>query len=147
MNKPTVLILCTGNSCRSHMAEGFLRAEAGDLFTVHSAGSRPKGEVHPKAVAVMAEAGIDLSAHTSKPLEPFLQEKIDTVITVCDNAAEACPVFPGELNRYHWSFVDPDKATGSEEEVMAVFRGVRDEIARTFGAYAAGYREALAQKS
>ncbi len=138
-----VLILCTGNSCRSHMAEGFLRENAADLFTVYSAGSKPKGSVHPKAVEVMHEVGIDLSGHTSKPLEPFLSQNIDTVITVCDNANEACPVFPGQINRYHWSFNDPDKVTGTDEEVIAAFRRIRDEIRMVFNAYICGYREAL----
>jgi len=141
MNKPSVLILCTGNSCRSHLAEGILRHVAGDLFDVHSAGSRPAGYVHPKAIAVMKEIGIDISGHTSKHMNEFLDRKIDTVITVCGNADQACPMFPGQVNRYHWGFDDPAHATGTEEEVLAVFRRVRDQIRLVFGAYAAGYRE------
>lgn len=141
--KPTVLILCTGNSCRSHLAEGFLRAAAGDLLHVASAGSRPAGYVHPLAIAVMHEVGIDLAGHTSKHLDTFLAGEVETVITVCGNADQACPVFPGQVNRHHWPFDDPAHATGTEEEKRAVFRRVRDEIRRTFQAYADGRRDAL----
>lgn len=141
MNKPSVLILCTGNSCRSHLAEGILRHVAGDLFDVDSAGSKPAGYVHPKAIAVMKEIGIDISSHTSKHMNEFLDRKIDTVITVCGKADQACPMFPGQVNRYHWGFDDPAHATGSEEETLAVFRRVREQIRLVFGAYAAGYRE------
>lgn len=142
MEKPLVLILCTGNSCRSHLAEGILRAAAGDLFEVASAGSKPAGYVHPKAIAVIKELGIDLSAHTSKHMNDFLDRKVTTVVTVCGNADQACPMYPGQLNRYHWGFDDPAHATGSEEEVLAVFRRARDQIKLVFEAYAAGYREA-----
>ncbi|MBU3666474.1 MAG: arsenate reductase ArsC [Chthoniobacterales bacterium] len=141
MNKPRVLILCTGNSCRSHMAEGILRDAAGDFLEVHSAGSRPAGFVHPKAVAVMAEIGIDISTHTSKHMDEFLDRDIGTVITVCGNADQACPVFPGQVNRHHWPFADPAHAVGSEEDVMLEFRRVRDEIAAVFRAYADGRRD------
>ena len=141
MTKPPVLILCTGNSCRSHLAEGILRHAAGDLFEVHSAGSRPAGYVHPKAIQVMKEIGIDISQHTSKHLNEFLGKKIDTVITVCGNADQACPMFPGQVNRYHWGFDDPAHATGTEEEILAIFRRVRDQIKLVFEAYAAGYCE------
>jgi len=140
--KPRVLILCTGNSCRSHMAEGILRAVAGDILEVHSAGSNPAGYVHPKAVAVLSEIGIDISAHASKHMNEFLDRDIETVITVCGNADQACPVFPGQVNRHHWPFDDPAHATGSDEEVTEMFRRVRDEIRRVFGAYAAGRRDA-----
>jgi arsenate reductase len=143
MEKPLVLILCTGNSCRSHLAEGLLRAAAGDLFTVASAGSRPAGYVHPHAIAVMRELGLDISAHTSKHMNEFLTQKVTTVITVCGNADQACPMFPGQVNRYHWGFDDPAHAQGTEEEVLAVFRRVRDQIRLVFEAYAAGTREAL----
>lgn len=139
--RPTVLILCTGNSCRSHLAEGILRAAAGDLLEVQSAGSKPAGYVHPKAVQVMREIGIDISAHHSKHLGEFLNQDIETVITVCGNADQACPMFPGQVNRHHWGFDDPAQATGTEEVVLAVFRRVRDEIRRTFEAYAAGRRD------
>ena len=110
--KPTVLILCTGNSCRSHLAEGILRAAAGDLLDVQSAGSKPAGYVHPLAIRVMKEIGIDISGHRSKHLNEFLQKPIETVITVCGNADQACPMFPGQVNRYHWGFDDPAKADG-----------------------------------
>jgi len=141
MTKPAVLILCTGNSCRSHLAEGILRHLAGDLFDVYSAGSNPAGYVHPKAIAVMKEIGIDISGHTSKHMSQFLNQKIDTVITVCGKADQACPMFPGQVNRYHWGFDDPAHAQGTEEEILSVFRHVRDQIKLVFGAYAAGYRE------
>ena len=141
MTKPTVLILCTGNSCRSHMAEGILRAAAGDLFDVCSAGSKPAGYVHPGATGVMREIGIDISGHTSKHMSEFLSRKIDTVITVCGNADQVCPTFPGQVNRYHWGFDDPAHATGTEEKIVAEFRRVRDQIKLVFEAYAAGYRE------
>ena len=141
MPKPAVLILCTGNSCRSHLAEGILRAAAGDLVEVHSAGSKPAGYVHPKAIAVMQEIGLDISAHTSKHMKEFLDRQITTVITVCGNADQACPIYPGQLNRHHWRFDDPAHATGTEEQILAEFRRVRDEIRKVFGAYAAGLRE------
>jgi arsenate reductase len=141
MTKPTVLILCTGNSCRSHLAEGVLRHAAGDLLEVVSAGSRPAGYVHPLAIEVMREIGVDLSGHTSKHLQEFTTRQIETVITVCGNADQACPVFPGQVNRHHWPFDDPAHATGSEDEKKLVFRRVRDEIRAVFGAYAAGRRD------
>lgn len=143
MSKPTVLILCTGNSCRSHMAEGVLRAAAGDLFEVQSAGSNPVGYVHPKAVEAMHEIGIDISAHRSKHMNDFLKRDIQAVITVCGNADQACPTFPGNGRRYHWGFDDPAKAQGSEQEIDATFRSVRDQIRLVFEAYAAGYRDAM----
>jgi arsenate reductase (thioredoxin) len=138
--KPQVLILCTGNSCRSHLAEGILRAAVGDLVDVHSAGSKPAGHVHPKAIQVMQEIGIDISGHRSKHMNDFLSRDIDTVITVCGNADQACPMFPGQVHRYHWGFDDPAHATGTEEEILAVFRRVRDQIKLVFEAYAAGLR-------
>ena len=139
--KPTVLILCTGNSCRSHLAEGILRAAAGDLIEVRSAGSNPAGFVHPLAVQVMKEIGIDISSHRSKHLNEFLRQEVQTVITVCGNADQACPIFPGQVNRYHWGFDDPAKAQGTDEEKLAVFRRVRDEIRKVFEAYASGGRD------
>jgi arsenate reductase len=139
---PTVLILCTGNSCRSHMAEGILRAAAGDLLDVQSAGSKPAGYVHPLAIKALAEIGIDISAHHSKHMDEFLSQDVETVITVCGNADQACPMFPGQLNRHHWGFDDPAHATGTEDEQMAIFRRVRDEIRKVFEAYAAGRRDA-----
>jgi len=139
--KPTVLILCTGNSCRSHMAEGILQAAAGDLLEVRSAGSKPAGYVHPIAIQVMREIGIDISGHTSKHLNEFLDRKVDTVITVCGNADQACPMFPGQVNRHHWGFDDPAHAVGTEDEVLAEFRRIRDQIKLVFEAYAAGLKE------
>lgn len=139
--KPTILILCTGNSCRSHLAEGLLRRALNDDFIVASAGSNPAGYVHPLAIKAMAEIGIDISAHRSKHLNEFLDQNVETVITVCGNADQACPMFPGQMNRHHWGFDDPAHATGSEDEQMQVFRRVRDEIARVFEAYAAGRRD------
>ncbi|HEX7860325.1 MAG TPA: arsenate reductase ArsC [Verrucomicrobiae bacterium] len=139
--KPTVLILCTGNSCRSHLAEGILRAAAGDILDVQSAGSKPAGYVHPLAIKVMAEIGIDISQHRSKHLSEFLEKPVETVITVCGNADQACPIFPGQVNRHHWGFFDPAKAEGTEDQVLAVFREVRDQIRRTFEAYGAGRKD------
>ena len=140
---PLILILCTGNSCRSHMAEGILRAAVGDKLRVASAGSKPAGYVHPLAIRALAEIGIDISSHHSKHLNEFLAQDVETVITVCGNADQVCPMFPGQMNRHHWGFDDPAHATGSEEEQLAVFRRVRDEIARVFRAYAAGRLDAL----
>ncbi len=139
--KPTVLILCTGNSCRSHLAEGILRAAAGELLTVESAGSKPAGYVHPLAIQVMKEIGIDIAGHRSKHMNDFLNQPVETVITVCGNADQACPLFPGQVNRHHWGFDDPAHATGTEEEKLVVFRRVRDEISRVFTAYAEGRRD------
>ncbi len=142
--KPTVLILCTGNSCRSHMAEGILRASAGDILDVRSAGSKPAGYVHPLSIKALKEIGIDISQHHSKHMDGFLNQPVETVITVCGNADQACPIFPGQLNRHHWGFDDPAHAPGDEEAQMQVFRRVRDEIKRVFDAYAAGRRDQLA---
>ncbi len=144
--KTSVLILCTGNSCRSHLAEGVLRACAGDLFDVHSAGSKPAGFVHPKAIQVMREIGIDISSHASKNMTEFLGKKVDIVITVCGNADQACPMFPGQVGRHHYGFDDPAHATGTDEEILAAFRRVRDEIRRLFEAYADGRRDTLKAK-
>lgn len=141
MSKPNVLILCTGNSCRSHMAEGILRQAAGDLLVVHSAGAKPVGYVHPLAIEVMREIGIDISGHTSKHLDAFLEAHINTVITVCDHANEACPVFPGAVNRHHWTFEDPPKAVRPGESEIEAFRRIRDQIRLVFEAYAAGVRD------
>jgi arsenate reductase len=127
MNKKRVLILCTGNSARSQMAEGLLRHMAGDRFDVVSAGTIASF-VRPQAIEAMAEVGLDITGHRSKSLQEFLSEPFDYVITVCDNAKQTCPVFPGNATRIHWSFDDPAKAEGSDEEVLDVFRRVRDEI-------------------
>lgn len=142
MTPSAILILCTGNSCRSHLAEGILRVALNDDFRVASAGSKPTGYVHPLAIRAMAEIGIDISGHHSKHLDEFLTDDVKTVITVCGNADQVCPMFPGQMNRHHWGFDDPAHATGSEDEQMVVFRRVRDEIARVFQAYAAGLLDA-----
>ncbi len=137
-----ILILCTGNSCRSHMAEGVLRAALDERFEVFSAGAKPAGYVHPQAIEAMDEIGIDISSHTSKHLDQFLDAGIQTVITVCGNANDACPVFPGKVNRHHWGFEDPPHAQREGETSIDAFRRVRDEIRLVFGAYAAGLLEA-----
>ena len=144
---PLVLVLCTGNSCRSHLAEGMLRAVSKGRFRVASAGSKPAGYVHPLAIQVMKEIGIDISAHYSKHLSEFLNQQVETVITVCGNADEACPMFPGQVNRHHWGFDDPAHATGTDQEKLSVFRRVRDEIRRVFEAYAAGRLDAEGKPS
>lgn len=123
------------------MAEGILRQAAGDLLDVRSAGSKPAGYVHPLAIRALAEIGIDISAHHSKHMDEFLQQEVETVITVCGNADQACPMFPDQLNRHHWGFDDPAHAEGGEEEQLIVFRRVRDEIKRVFQAYADGRRD------
>jgi len=133
--KPLILILCTGNSCRSHMAEGILREVAGDVLNVQSAGSDPAGFVHPLAILTLAEIGIDISSHTSKHMNEFLSDNVETVITVCDNANQVCPAFPGQVNRHHWPFPDPAKAEGAEAEIRKVFENVRDDIRRVFTDY------------
>jgi arsenate reductase len=137
-DSPLILVLCTGNSCRSHLAEGLLRAASQGRFRVASAGSKPAGYVHPLAIAVMQEVGIDISGHHSKHLNEFLGQPVETVITVCGNADQVCPIFPGQVNRHHWGFDDPAHATGTDAEKLVVFRRVRDEIRRVFEAYAAG---------
>jgi arsenate reductase len=120
------------------MAEGILKEALGDSFQVASAGSQPAGFVHPLAIEALSEIGIDISHHASKHVTEFLDKRVETVITVCGNADQACPVFPGRVNRHHFPFDDPAHAEGSEEEKRGVFRRVRDEIRAVFGAYAAG---------
>jgi len=122
-----VLVLCTHNSSRSQMAEGLLRHLAGDRMEVFSAGSEPS-RVYPFAIEAMRQRGIDITGHTSRSLTEFLAQPFDVVMTVCDSAAEACPVFPGRAERLHWSFPDPSAAQGSDEEKLAVFVRVRDDI-------------------
>ncbi|HHJ52942.1 MAG TPA: arsenate reductase ArsC [Caldithrix abyssi] len=130
-----ILVLCTGNSCRSQMAEGFLKSFDPKL-EVYSAGTAPSERVHPKAVQVMAEEGIDISKGYPKLVDDFIDQAFDYVITVCDSAKETCPVFTGKVkHRLHIGFDDPAEATGSEEEVLAVFRRVRDEIKRDFSKF------------
>ena len=125
--KTRVLFLCTHNSARSQIAEGYLNSIAGDRFEVASAGTEP-ALVHPLAIRVMREIGIDISGHTAKPVKPFLGDRWHYVITVCDHANEYCPIFPGPSTRLHWSFPDPSQAAGTEEERMLVFHRVRDAI-------------------
>lgn len=127
-----ILVLCTGNSCRSQIAEGFLRHFAGSRADVYSAGIETHG-VNPKAIQVMAEAGIDISSHTSNHVNEYAAIDFDYVITVCDNAKESCPYFPSRAKKLHYNFPDPAKATGTEEEVMNEFRRVRDLI-KTYSA-------------
>ena len=125
--KKRVLILCTGNSARSQMAEGLLRHDAGERFDVASAGTKPGG-LNPLAVTAMSELGIDIAHHRSKSVDEFLDARFDYAITVCDSARETCPILPGVAETIHWSFDDPAAAGGSEEEKLAVFRRVRDEL-------------------
>jgi arsenate reductase len=122
-----ILFVCTGNSARSQMAEGLLRHQAGNRFDVYSAGTHPT-QVRPEAVTVMNQIGIDISRHRSKSVDEFAGQEFDYVITVCDNANETCPVFPGHAQRLHWPFEDPAAAQGSEDERIALFRHVRNEI-------------------
>lgn len=127
MMKTRVLFLCTGNSARSQMAEGILRHLAGDRFEIFSAGTKPS-VVNPHAISAMREIGIDISQHRSKHVNECFGKPMDTVITVCDNAKESCPIFPGEPHQLHWSFEDPAAAEGTPEEKLAVFRKIRDQI-------------------
>jgi arsenate reductase len=128
MSRPQkVLILCTGNSARSQMGESLFRQAASDRYEVFSAGTKP-GLVRPEAITVMREIGIDISGHRSKSVEEFAGQELDLVITVCDNAKESCPVFPGSTQRLHWPFEDPAAVAGSEEQRLAAFRSIRDQI-------------------
>lgn len=135
-DKKRVLILCTGNSARSQMAEGLLRHEAGDRFDVASAGVDPTS-VRPEAIEAMSEIGIDISDHRSKSLDEFSGQDFDYVITVCDNANQRCPIFPGETQRIHWSFDDPAAVAGDAVTRLAAFRRVRDEISDRLRRFAA----------
>lgn len=135
--KQKILVLCTGNSCRSQMAEGYLRHLACDRFEVASAGLEPS-VVNPKAIQVMQEDGVDISHHTSKDVGQFVGQQFDYIITVCDHAREHCPYFPGQAERIHWSFEDPARAVGSEEEILDVFRHVRDKIKATLKQFIQG---------
>ncbi len=126
--KKRVLFLCTGNSCRSQMAEGLLRTMAGDRYEVVSAGTAPAAEIYPPAIEVMAELGIDISGGVTKSVDDLDDLNFDVVITVCDNANENCPFLPGKFERLHWPFDDPAKTVGTDEEKLAVCRRVRDEI-------------------
>ena len=132
MSKQSVLILCTGNSARSQMAEGLLRHLAGDRFEVASAGTKPS-MVRPEAIQAMKEIGISLDGHRSKSVDEFIGKPVDYVITVCDNAKESCPVFPAGTSRVHWPFKDlPGPLEGTEEERLAIFRMVRDQMKARF---------------
>ncbi len=122
-----ILVLCTGNSCRSQIAEGYLRHFAGDRAEVYSAGVETHG-VNPRAIATMKEDGIDISGHTSNNMDEYRHIDFDFVITVCDNARERCPYFPGSAKKFHYNFPDPAKATGTEEEIAGEFRSVRQMI-------------------
>ncbi len=138
-----ILILCTGNSCRSQMAEGFLKSFDSSLEVI-SAGIKAASRVHPKAIQVMNEIGIDLSKNFPKTVDQFLSESFDHVVTVCDNAKERCPVFFGNVkNRLHIGFDDPAEATGTEEEILSVFRRVRDEIKTDFFTF---YKETVTKE-
>jgi len=134
--KKRVLILCTGNSARSQMAEGLLRHDAGNRFEVASAGVDPS-KVRPQAIEAMREVGIDISGRRSKSVDEFAGQEFDYVITVCDNANERCPIFPGNTERIHWSFDDPAAAEGDDDRKLAVFRRVRDEIRHRLRLFAA----------
>ena len=134
--KEHVLILCTGNSARSQMAEGLLREIAAGRFLVYSAGNKPS-TVNPFAIQVMRERGIDISGHRSKHLSEFANQLFDYVITVCDDMAENCPIFPGRAQRIHWSFPDPAKFVGSDEEKLQVFRQTRDALEQRLTAWLA----------
>ena len=134
--KKRVLILCTGNSARSQMAEGLLRHDAGDRFEVASAGVDPTS-VRPEAIEVMRQIEIDISGHCSKSVEEFTGQEFDYVITVCDNANQNCPVFPGDTNRIHWSIDDPAAVEGDNDARLAVFRRVRDELRHRLRLFAA----------
>ncbi|MBX3293799.1 MAG: arsenate reductase ArsC [Acidobacteria bacterium] len=136
VDRSKVLILCTGNSARSQMAEGLLRRIAGDRFEVESAGT-VASFVRPQAIEAMREIGIDISQHRSKCLDEFLHTPFDHVITVCDNANETCPMFPGTAKRAHLSFDDPAAATGTDDEILDEFRRIRDEIAEKMSQFAA----------
>lgn len=135
--KKRVLILCTGNSARSQMAEGLFRHAGGDTFEVFSAGTQPSF-VRPEAIAVMNEIGIDISSHRSKSVDEFRGQQLDSVITVCDHANESCPVFPAATQRLHWPFEDPAAVQGSEVERQAAFRKVRDQIQARIAKFLAG---------
>jgi len=134
--KPRILFLCTGNSARSQMAEGLMRDAAGDRFEVASAGTKPS-TVLPEAIAVMGEIGIDIAGHRSKSVDQFTGQEFTYVITVCDNANAACPIFPGATKRLHWPFEDPAAVQGSDEERKVAFRRIRDQIKNRIEAFLA----------
>jgi arsenate reductase len=143
---PLVLVLCTGNSCRSHIAEAILRKAWNGRIRVASAGSNPAGFVHPLAIEVLKEIGLDVRGHRSKSMAEFLREDVETVITVCGDADAACPRFPGQVHHHHWPFEDPARATGTEQDILAAFRRIRDEMRRVFEAYAQGRIDQMQEK-
>jgi arsenate reductase len=136
-NKPNVLVLCTGNSCRSQLLHGYLQQLLGDAATVYSAGVETHG-LNPRAVQVMREDGVDIAHHTSNHVDEYAQVPFDYVITVCDHANEVCPVFPSTAKKLHHNFPDPAKAMGTEEEVLQQFRAIRDQVK--------AYAQAFAQR-
>jgi arsenate reductase len=138
-DRKRVLILCTGNSARSQMAEGLLRHDGGPELEVESAGTHPS-KVRPEAIEAMRELGVDISGHRSKSVDEFAEQEFDYVITVCDNARESCPVFPGTTERIHWSFEDPAAVDGDWETRLASFRRIRDEIRERFRGFVAEHR-------
>ena len=144
-HKPLILIVCTGNSCRSQMAEAFLRQTVGQVVEVASAGSEPSGYVHPLAITAMAEVGLVLEDARSKSLDEFQFRQVNTLITVCENAGRSCQSLSGHTRHYHWEFLDPAQARGNDAERLELFRKVRDEIAQTFIAYGRGRLDGAAQ--
>lgn len=137
-----VLILCTGNCVRSQMAEGLLRQLGGNAYEAYSAGSKPSGYVSPLAIEAMSRIGIDISAQRSKSVSEFEGQRFDTVITVCDSAAQECPVFAGAPERIHWSILDPSNASGSHEERLATFCSIRDDLASRLNEFISSHSEA-----
>ena len=134
MDKKKVIFICTGNACRSQMAEGLLRRRAGDKFEVYSAGSQPS-HLHPASVLVMNELGIDISHHKSEPVDDYLDIGIDIVITVCDNAQQSCPTFPGNVERIHWGLADPYHGWGADPQDLPPYRETRDELKKRIEGY------------
>lgn len=137
MAKKRILVLCTGNSARSQMGEGLFRHEGGDAYEVFSAGTKPS-HVRREAIGVMREIGIDISGHRSKSMDEFSGQSFDYLVTVCDNARDTCPVFPGAVRHVHWSLEDPAVVEGTEEERLAAFRRIRDQIPERVKAFYRG---------
>jgi len=137
MDKKKVIFICTGNACRSQMAEGLLRHMAGDKFEVYSAGSHPS-RLHPASVAVMAEWGIDIARHTAEPIDDYLETGIDIAITVCDNAQQSCPTFPGNVEQIHWGLDDPYHGWGADPEDLPPYRETRDELKKRIEGFLLG---------
>lgn len=144
MRKPLILILCTANACRSQMAEAILQSVVGDSYGVVSAGCLPSGKVHPRAIETLMERGIDIREARSQHMDEFLEQHVDIVITVCSKANEVCPVYPGQVKRYHWPFKDPALVVGTEEMMRNAFRRTRGELEAVFTAYGQGLLDGLA---